>query len=178
MRRGVEYSRQDRQWQTSDIQTHLRSCWAAMIASSLPQSIVQGTWVWFEAVNGGIRKPFSLVKHQLHDKSSAVALFVTIARKINYAPGFYELPRPVPVRDQCKFCGEDPPDHVGNDCPANPKNIKKKALQTQFRGLSTEFASYIPWRLLLLGVVGIVIGLQLGGQPQLQKSPAVALLAG
>jgi len=30
------------------------------------------------------------------------------------------------VYDKCFYCGEDPPDHPGRDCPLKPKEVRKK----------------------------------------------------
>ena len=128
------------------------------------KAVPKGTTAWIDAKLGSMRKPYDLTKRRLQDGSSAVALFQAICKKLNYSPEHYRSDAPpVPTtRFKCKFCGMDPPDHWGGDCPDNPQNKGVVTERSPQRRQSTnrvlEFASFVPWQFVLLGAVALLLG--------------------
>ena len=131
------------------------------------KAVPKGPTAWLDAKLGSMRKPFDLTKRRLQDGSSAVALFRAICKKLNYTPEHYRSDAPpVPTpRFKCKFCGMDPPDHYGGDCPDNPQNkgvVTECAVQQRwFANRVLEFVSYVPWQFALLGAIALLLGLLL-----------------
>ena len=176
----VRYLRQDVHWRVDEVQPHARSTWAALVTGQNSKSVPRGSTPWLDGKLGSMRKSFDLSRRRLHDGSSAVALFRATCKKVNYTPEHYksEPPPPPAPRYKCKFCGQDPPDHYGGDCPYNPENkgvvVERKSWQRHVAIRVQEFVSFVPWQVTLLGIVALLLGLLL--ETDVAQSDTVQLL--
>ena len=82
------------------------------------------------------------------------------------------------TRLKCKFCGMDPPDHWGGDCPDNPQNKdvvpERSPQRKQLTNQVLKFASFVPWQFVLLGAVALLLGLHVEGDAT--QSDSIQLL--
>ena len=176
----VRYLRQDVHWRVDEVQPHARSNWVALVTGQNSKSVPRRSTPWLDGKLGSMRKSFDLSKRRLHDGSSAVALFRATCKKVNYTPEHYksEPPPPPAPRYKCKFCGQDPPDHYGGDCPLNPENkgvvVERKPWQRHVAIRVQEFVSFVPWQVTLLGIVALLLGLLL--ETDVAQSDTVQLL--